>query len=70
MENYKFTIKRLFYPGETEALSPALPSTYVSETYNGVPTGQNCGNCYFNNNRNLYFRNSCKISLLCNKIKV
>tara|TARA_Y100000389_G_C17444474_1_gene510706 strand:+ start:505 stop:2091 length:1587 start_codon:yes stop_codon:yes gene_type:complete len=50
MENYKFTIKRLFYPGETEALSPALPSTYVSETYNGVPTGQNCGNCYFNNN--------------------
>tara|TARA_R100001591_G_scaffold99284_2_gene105486 strand:- start:316 stop:1902 length:1587 start_codon:yes stop_codon:yes gene_type:complete len=50
MEDYKFKIKRLFYPGETEALSPALPSTYISQTSSGVPTGQNCGNCYFNNN--------------------
>ena len=50
MEDYKFTIKRLFYPGETVALSPSLPSNYVSVTSTGVPTGEDCSNCYFNNN--------------------
>jgi len=50
MEEYKFKIKRRFYPGETESLPPNLPKGYVSETSLGVPEGQNCLNCYFYNN--------------------
>ncbi len=50
MEEYKFKIKRKFYPGETESLPPNLPEGYVNETTLGVPDGQNCANCYFHNN--------------------
>jgi hypothetical protein len=50
MEEYKFTIKRKFYPGETESIPPNLPTSYVNETSFGVPQGKNCSNCYFFNN--------------------
>lgn len=50
MEEYKFTIKRRFYPGQTEAIPPNLPKGYVSETALNVPDGQKCLNCYFFNN--------------------
>ena len=50
MEEYKFTIKRRFYPGESELMSPSLPKGYVHESSLGVPQGQNCLNCYFYNN--------------------
>ena len=49
MEEYKFKIKRKFYPGETESIPPNLPPGYVNETSFGVPQGQNCLNCYFYN---------------------
>jgi len=50
MEEYKFKIKRKFYPGEIESLPPNLPKGYVNETSLGVPQNQNCLNCYFSNN--------------------
>ena len=49
MEEYKFKIKRRFYPGEIESLPPNLPKGYVNQTSLGVPEGQNCLNCYFYN---------------------
>jgi len=68
MEKYSFTIKRKFYPGETEAMSPQLPLHYISDTNSAVPVGQNCNNCFFNSGGNCqYWKSNIRKNYWCDK---
>ena len=50
MEKYNYIIKRRFYPGQKIPISPSLPQGYKSSESEGVPNGQNCESCFFNQN--------------------
>ena len=50
METHSLTIKRRLYPGQVEAIPLQLPESYLSDEYHISFQGQNCNNCFFNQN--------------------
>ena len=48
MENYYYKIKRRLYPGQIDVIPTQLPQTYVADTHYTANSGENCGNCFFN----------------------